>query len=54
MTANAIAPNIQILTNNTFSLKELAFITAYLMNGFNGTEAVREAGYHSKAPDMYL
>ena len=52
MTVNAIAPNIQLLTNNKFSLKELAFITAYLMNGFNGTEAVREAGYKGKTPNV--
>lgn len=48
MTANAIAPNIQLLTNNTFSLKELTFITAYLLNGGNGLDAVKQAGYKGK------
>lgn len=53
MTANALAPNIQILTNNTFSMLELAFITAYLSNGFNATQAVIEAGYKNKNPGYY-
>lgn len=48
MTANAIAPNIQLLTNNKFSIKELVFITTYLSNGFNGLEAVKQAGYKGK------
>lgn len=53
MTANAIMPNIKIITNNTFSIKELAFISAYMSNGFNATQAVIDAGYHSKAQDVY-
>lgn len=53
MTANAIMPNIKIYTNNTFSIKELAFISAYISNGFNGGKAVIEAGYNSKRPDVY-
>ena len=53
MTANAIMPNIKIITNNTFSIKELAFISAYMSNGFNATKAVIDAGYRSKAPDVY-
>jgi len=53
MTANAIAPNIKLYTDNKFSIRELAFITAYISNGFNGTQAVKEAGYDSKAPDKY-
>ena len=46
-------PNIKIYTDNTFSIQELAFITAYIKNGFNGTKAVIEAGYKNKAPDKY-
>ena len=53
MTANAIMPNIKIYTDNTFSIQELAFITAYLSNGFNATQAVITAGYKNKAPDKY-
>lgn len=53
MVSAQLAPNIKLYTNNTFSMKELAFITAYLANGFNGTDAVIEAGYNSKAPDKY-
>ena len=53
MTASQLAPNIQTYTDNTFSILELAFITAYMANGFNGTQAVIEAGYKSKAPDKY-
>lgn len=42
-----------ILTDNTFSMKELAFIQIYLTNGFNGTDAVQRAGYNSKDPGTY-
>lgn len=54
MTANALMPNIKILTNNTFSIRELAFITAYMANGFNASRAVIEAGYKVKAPENYV
>lgn len=53
MTANAIMPNIKIYTDNTFSIKELLFISAYISNGCNGTQAVIDAGYNNKRPDMY-
>ena len=53
MTANAIMPNIKIYTNNTFSIKELAFISAYMSNGFNATQAVIDAGYNNKNPGYY-
>lgn len=53
MTANALMPNIKILTDNTFSIRELAFITAYMANGFNASRAVIEAGYKVKAPENY-
>lgn len=53
MTANAIMPNIKIITNNTFSIKELAFISAYMSNGFNATKAVIDAGYSNKNPGYY-
>ena len=53
MTANQIMPNINIITDNTFSIKELAFITAYLANGCNATRAVIDAGYSNKNPGYY-
>lgn len=53
MTANALAPNIKIYTDNKFSMLELAFINEYIANGFNGTKAVIAAGYHSKNPGYY-
>lgn len=53
MKAAQLAPNIPIYTNNQFSMQELAFISAYIANGFNATQAVIEAGYKSKAPDKY-
>lgn len=53
MRANTLCPDINILTNNVFSLQEMLFIKAYLSNGFNGTNAVIEAGYKNKAPDKY-
>lgn len=51
--ASLLAPNIKIYTDNKFSMLELAFINAYMANGFNGTQAVKEAGYNTKAPDKY-
>jgi phage terminase small subunit len=51
VTANLV-PNLNILTDNRFTTKELAFIFSYLATG-NASQAVREAGYSSKAPDKY-
>ena len=51
ITANLV-PNLNILTDNRFTTKELAFIFSYLSTG-NASQAVREAGYNSKAPDKY-
>ena len=51
VTANLV-PNLNILTDNRFTTKELAFIFSYLATG-NASQAVREAGYNSKAPDKY-
>lgn len=52
MTGNALAPNIKLYTKHTFSPKELAFIIAYISNGLNATQAVIDAGYNNKAPDI--
>ncbi|MBR4377344.1 MAG: terminase small subunit [Bacilli bacterium] len=52
MVSAQIIPKLNILTNNTFTLRELAFITSYLASG-NASQAVRDAGYKSKAPDKY-
>ena len=35
------------------SIKELAFINAYLANGGNGTQAVKSAGYKCKSDNAY-
>lgn len=53
MTANTLMPNNKLYTDNTFSIREIRFITEYMSNGFNGTKAVISAGYESKAPDKY-
>ena len=53
MKASQLMPNIKLYTDNEFSILELAFITAYISNGFNGTQAVIDAGYKNKAPDKY-
>ena len=52
MVTAKLVPNLNILTNNKFTTKELAFIFSYLISG-NASQAVREAGYNSKAPDKY-
>lgn len=47
-------PNLALsntITNNKFTARELAFISAYLANGGNASQAVVEAGYNSKAPE---
>ena len=49
-------PNLSLSTtisNNKFTARELAFISAYLANGGNASQAVVEAGYNSKAPEKY-
>ena len=51
MTSQTVAkvlPNIKILTDNTFSMLEIAFISNYLTNGFNATQACKDAGYRAK------
>lgn len=53
MKASQLMPNIKLYTDNEFSILELAFITSYISNGFNGTQAVIDAGYKNKAPDKY-
>ena len=52
MIAANLVPNLNILTDTRFTTKELAFIFSYLATG-NASQAVREAGYNSKAPDKY-
>lgn len=49
-------PNIalpSILTKAVFTVKELAFIEAYMNNGGNATQAVEEAGYNTKSANKY-
>jgi len=53
MKVSQLMPNIKLYTNNDFSLLELAFITAYISNGFNATQAVIDAGYKNKNPGYY-
>lgn len=48
-----IAVNFNTITSNTFTVRELAFIRAYLANNGNASQAVVEAGYNSKAPEKY-
>ena len=52
MASTALASNMCI-TDSKLSLRELAFISAYIANGFNAKQAVIEAGYQSKAPEKY-
>ena len=40
---------INLITNHKFSLKEISFITAYLANGYNATDAAVSAGYTCKS-----
>ena len=44
---------VKIYTNNRFTEKELLFIENYMSNGYNGTVAVQQAGYRTKAPSRY-
>jgi phage terminase small subunit len=48
-----ISIDFKVLTNNTFTLRELQFIQYYLANGGNATQAVVDAGFQNKAPDKY-
>lgn len=45
---NTLNPNIQPL-----SVKQLAFISAYLANGFNGVQACKDAGYTCRTENAY-
>lgn len=48
-----LAINFKVLTNNTFTYKELMFIQNYIANNGNATQAVIDAGFNNKAPDKY-
>lgn len=48
-----IAIDFKVLTNNTFTYRELLFIQHYLANNGNATQAVVDAGFQNKAPDKY-
>lgn len=52
MSATNLALSFNIITANTFTLREIAFIQAYLTHG-NAAKAVIEAGYESQRPDQY-
>lgn len=52
MVSAQTVPQLNIITDNKFTLREIAFIFAYLASG-NASQAVIEAGYKSKAPDKY-
>lgn len=52
MVSAQTVPQLNIITDNKFTLREIAFIFAYLASG-NASQAVVEAGYKSKAPDKY-
>lgn len=45
---NTLNPNIKPL-----SIKQLAFVSAYLVNGFNGAQACKDAGYTCKTENAY-
>lgn len=53
MSATNLALSFNIITNNTFTLREIAFIQAYLVHG-NAAKAVQEAGFNNKATDKYI
>ena len=48
-----LAINFKVLTNNTFTYRELMFIQNYIANNGNATQAVIDAGFNNKAPDKY-
>ena len=52
MAVTNLALSFNIITPNTFTVREIAFIQHYLVHG-NATQAVIEAGYTSKAPEKY-
>lgn len=41
------------ITDKPLTMKELAFIAAYISNGGNGTQAVKQAGYQGKTENAY-
>lgn len=45
---NTLNPNIKPL-----SIKQLAFVSAYIINGFNGAQACRDAGYTCKTDNAF-
>ena len=45
---NTLNPNIKPL-----SIKQLAFVSAYILNGFNGAQACKDAGYTCKTDNAY-
>lgn len=54
MSMSMAISNINMNTiDKPLTMKELAFITAYLANGGNGTEACKQAGYVSKTQNGY-
>ena len=53
MASTNLALKPDVLTQHTFTIRELAFIAAYMANGGNASKAVIEAGYKSKAPEKY-
>lgn len=40
-------------TDKPLTIKELAFISAYMSNGGNGTKACKDAGYTCKSENAY-
>lgn len=52
MASTNLALSFNIITSNTFTVREIAFIQHYLVHG-NAAQAVIEAGYTSKAPEKY-
>lgn len=54
MSMSMAISNINMNTiDKPLTMKELAFISAYLANGGNGTEACKQAGYVSKTQNGY-
>ena len=41
------------ISNRKLTPKEISFIENYMSNGYNGTLAVQQAGYRTKAPSRY-
>lgn len=53
MSSTLAVPKLNIITDNSFTEREIAFIYYYLANGGNGTQAIQQAGYKTKAPSRY-